>query len=149
MVQQQISAIEAIVGASSNTPGHGLHMTPLMYFENPVTSFSTLSSSYVPNTVAQFIKMILDGHHRGDTSSSTKRPSGTVLERGGFSYSNHIDQLYGTTNQQAFTVCCNCKGYLGHDSKTVFQALECFSSIHFTKTSPRMQSGNNGCDILF
>ena len=47
MLRQQIIALEATLGALSTT-----HLT-LMYYENPVTLFPALPSSYVSNTVAQ------------------------------------------------------------------------------------------------
>ena len=51
-LRQQIEAIGATLGATSNTSGLGFHTPVPMYYDNSVTSFPTLSSSYVTNTVA-------------------------------------------------------------------------------------------------
>ncbi|TYJ96736.1 kirola-like [Cucumis melo var. makuwa] len=45
--------IEATSGTTSNTPNHSLHITLPMYYENPIISSPTLTSSNVTNTVVQ------------------------------------------------------------------------------------------------
>ncbi|KAA0054607.1 Beta-galactosidase [Cucumis melo var. makuwa] len=83
-------ALEATLRAPSTT-----YLTLLMYFENLITSFLTLPSGYVSNTMTQ--------SPGKDTSSLAKRPTGTTLESGGLSYSVHYDQQYGTLDRQAIT----------------------------------------------
>ncbi|TYK17784.1 putative mitochondrial protein [Cucumis melo var. makuwa] len=70
-LQQQIAALEATLGTTSNTSAP-------MYFENSVTPFPTLSSSYVTNTVAQSIAY----HFSGDKLNGNNYFSWWVNEDG-------------------------------------------------------------------
>lgn len=84
MLQQQIAVFEATLGAPTTTPSLGIPTTLLMYSENSVTLFPTLSFTYVSNSMTQStrifmgeklnghnyfswyqsVKMILEGRHK-------------------------------------------------------------------------------------
>ena len=51
-LRQQIVELEATLGASSNTPSRGLHISLTVYSEDLVTPFPSISSPYVTNIVA-------------------------------------------------------------------------------------------------
>ena len=93
-LDNQVAEIEATLEATSNTPCPSLHKMSPLYFENPITSFSTLTSFFVSNTVAlqdifqgkklndqnyfswsQFVKMALKGCHKfGFLTGEISRP---------------------------------------------------------------------------
>ena len=75
MLRQHIAAIEATPGAPSNN-----HLTPLVYFENLVTSLYALFSSHVSNPVAQSTRYFLGEKLNGQNYFSWSQSIKTILE---------------------------------------------------------------------
>ncbi|TYK27381.1 kirola-like [Cucumis melo var. makuwa] len=89
----------------------------------------------LPCKLPQLVEMVLEGRHKfsfltRNTSSSTERPTKTILEGIGFSSSIHIDQQYETPYWQAITLCYNSQRYSGHDPDTLYSKRQNVSCLY-------------------